>query len=101
MCSKLSVTSQSVLRAQVMWTRDRTYSGDHLDCTARRLRICCSSCGKNAALSSRRSGAETTKPGREATPRAGSALVALKSKHAYALRVAQSSRATGRSRPAE
>jgi hypothetical protein len=54
-----------------------------------------------AAFSSRGSGAETTTPGREGDARARSALVALKAKHAHASRVAQSSGATGRSRPAE
>jgi hypothetical protein len=68
---------------------------------ARWLRMCCSRCGKKAAFSSRDSGAETTKPGREGNARAGSALVELKAKHAHASRVAQSSGATGRSCPAE
>jgi hypothetical protein len=82
MCSKLSVTSHSAPLSPVTWTRDRTYSGDRLAYSAR------AGCG-------------CAKPGRDGDARAGSALVALKAEHAHAPRVAQSSGATGRSRPAE
>jgi hypothetical protein len=100
-CSEVSITSQSVLLVPVRCTRNRTYSGDCLAWSPRQLRMCCSRFGKEAAFSSRGSDAETMKPGRECHARAGSALVALKAKHARASRVAQSSSATGRSRPAD
>jgi len=101
MCSKLSVTSHSILRVPVTWTGDRTYSGDRLAYTARWLRICCSRCGKKAAFSPRGSGAETTKPGREGPGREAPGLVALKAEHAHASGVAQSSSATGPAPPNE